>query len=56
MEISAAGTPAAEIFAMEIPAMEAAEEKITIGKTVWKEINMKQFIERKSVQQITAVQ
>lgn len=56
MEISAAGTPAAEIIAMEIHAMEAAEEKITIGKTVWKEINMKQFIERKSVQQITAVQ
>ena len=55
-EISAVKTSAAEIFTMEIPAMEAVEEKITMGKTVWKEINTKQFTERKSVQQIAAVQ
>ena len=55
-EISAAETSATEILIMKVHVMEAVEEKITVEKTVWKEINAKQFAERKNMQQITAVQ
>ena len=41
---------------MEVFAMEAAKEKIVVEKTVWNEINAKQFGEKKSVQLIIAVQ
>ena len=56
MEIPVTETSITGIYTMGVPAMEAAEERVTTGKMEWKEINAKQSGERKSMQQIAVVQ